>query len=155
MLSAVKTGERLLARRLRREEGRSVKEIARLVGVSRSSVSLWVRDIALTHEQIDALRRRNRLYGPQNKGALANATRGRERRRTYQAHGRALARRGDPLHAAGTMLYWAEGDKGGKHAARLSNSDPELVRFFLSFLRTYFRVPTNASVSLAISLQTT
>lgn len=39
------------------------------------------------------------------------------------------------------MLYWAEGDKGEKHAARLSNSDPELVRFFLHFLRTQLRVP--------------
>ena len=39
------------------------------------------------------------------------------------------------------MLYWAEGDKGSKNAARLSNSDPEVLRFFLRFLRTYFDVP--------------
>ena len=30
---------------MRRDEGRSIKEIARLVGVSQSTVSLWVRDI--------------------------------------------------------------------------------------------------------------
>jgi hypothetical protein len=48
---------------------------------------------------------------------------------------------GAPLHAAGAMLYWAEGDKRERHAARLSNSDPKLVRFFLHFLRAYFRVP--------------
>jgi IS30 family transposase len=35
----MKTVERAAARRLRREEGRSVKEIAGLLGVSRSSVS--------------------------------------------------------------------------------------------------------------------
>jgi hypothetical protein len=39
------------------------------------------------------------------------------------------------------MLYWAEGDKGSKHAARLSNSDPQVLRFFLRFLRTYFEIP--------------
>lgn len=39
------------------------------------------------------------------------------------------------------MLYWAEGDKGNKNGARLSNSDPELVRFFLDFVRATFGVP--------------
>ena len=37
------------------------------------------------------------------------------------------------------MLFWAEGDKQ-RHAVRLSNSDPRLVAFFLSFLRTSFGV---------------
>ena len=39
------------------------------------------------------------------------------------------------------MLYWAEGDKRSRNAARLSNSDPEVLRFFLSYLRAYFDVP--------------
>jgi transcriptional regulator with XRE-family HTH domain len=47
-LSEVKTAEREEARRLRRDEGLSVKELAGLLGVSKSSVSLWVRDIELT-----------------------------------------------------------------------------------------------------------
>jgi len=44
----MKTRERSEARRLRAEEGRSVKEIAGILSVSRSSVSLWVRDVPLT-----------------------------------------------------------------------------------------------------------
>jgi transcriptional regulator with XRE-family HTH domain len=54
----MKTAERERARKLRREEGRSVKELAALLGVSRSSISLWVRDIELTPDQYAALRRR-------------------------------------------------------------------------------------------------
>ena len=65
----------------------------------------------------------------------------RERRRTYQEHGRALARRGDVLHVAGTMLYWAEGEKAGRNAARISNADPALLRLFLAFLRSTFAIP--------------
>jgi len=38
------------------------------------------------------------------------------------------------MDAAGSMLYWAEGDKA-RNQARLSNSDPELLRFFVDFLR--------------------
>jgi hypothetical protein len=37
------------------------------------------------------------------------------------------------------MLYWAEGSKG-RNSVRISNSDPELLSFFASFLRTHFRV---------------
>jgi hypothetical protein len=38
------------------------------------------------------------------------------------------------------MLYWAEGDKTNKNAARLSNSDPEVARFFVRFLQACFGV---------------
>jgi hypothetical protein len=36
------------------------------------------------------------------------------------------------------MLYWAEG--AHRNALRFANSDPEIVRFFLMFLRRYFEV---------------
>ena len=65
---------------MKQMEGRSIKEIASLLGVSRSSVSLWVRDIPLTEEQHLALRLRNPIYNGQQAGARANAERARERR---------------------------------------------------------------------------
>jgi transposase len=52
----MKKPEREIVRALRRDEGRSMREIAEMVGVSKSSVSLWVRDIDLTPEQHEALR---------------------------------------------------------------------------------------------------
>ena len=118
----------------------SIKEIARVVGVAPSSVSVWVREIPLTPEQLESLRLRNPAYNRQLRGATRNAERGRERRRGHQRDGRLLARRGDALHVAGVMLYWAEGDKGSRNAARLSNSDPELLRLFVRFLRECFGV---------------
>lgn len=50
----MKTEERLLARQLR-AQGASVKEIERRLGVARSSVGRWVRDIRLNDEQRAAL----------------------------------------------------------------------------------------------------
>jgi transcriptional regulator with XRE-family HTH domain len=100
----MKTAERNEARRLRKEEGRSVKELAALLGVSRSSISLWVRDIELTEDQYMALRRR---MGGRIDGSRVNAVKGLERRRASQLAGRERARSKDFLHAAGCMLYWA------------------------------------------------
>jgi transposase-like protein len=135
----MKTAERRQARLLRRRDGRSVKEIARILGVSRSSVSLWVRDIELTPEQHAALRERNPAYNGQRNGWAENARRGRLRRRAFQERGRMLARRGNAPYLAGCMLFWAEGSRR-RTRVEFVNSDPEMVRFFVQFLRDAFGV---------------
>jgi transcriptional regulator with XRE-family HTH domain len=135
----MKTRERDQARRLRAERGYSIKQIAALLKVSTSSVSLWVRDIELSQEQHEALHGQNAAYERQRKGQAIMSARRRAERRAYQERGRLLARRGDPLHAAGCMLYWAEGSKSRNQLA-FSNSDPAMVRTFVRFLRTYFEL---------------
>jgi hypothetical protein len=102
--------------------------------VSRSSVSLWVRDVPLTREQIADLHRRSATSPGQLAGAAANAALGRARRSASQLKGRERARTGDQLHLAGCLLYWAEGAKR-RESVHLVNSDPELLRLFVRFLR--------------------
>ena len=136
----MKTAERDLARSLRRELGLPVKEIARRVGVSASSVSLWVRDVPLTSEQEAALDARNPVRSGQRTGAMNNSRRRRDERRAAQEHGRTLARGRDPGFVAGCMLYWAEGAKH-RNVATLTNSDADLLSNFLEFLRHAFEVP--------------
>ncbi len=72
-----------------------------------------------------------------SKGRKIAASNRRRERAAYQDQGRELARRGDLLHAAGCMLYWAEGSKA-RNQLQFCNSDPQLVRFFVQFLRQYF-----------------
>lgn len=112
-----------------------------MLGVSRSTVSLWVRDIDLTPEQHEVLRQRNPIYNSQLNGSRANFDKGHARRRRYQQFGRTrvLGESGGSLYVAGCMLYWAEGDKA-RNSVRLSNSDPEVARLFLGFLRECFGV---------------
>jgi transposase-like protein len=137
MFSEMKTEQRELARAIRRQEGAPIKEIARRVGVAASSVSVWVRDIELTPAQEQDLLRRNPAYNRQLSGTAVQAANRRAERVAYQEAGRSAARQRDSFHAAGCMLYWAEGEKD-RNTLRFYNSDPEMVRFFVSFLRTYF-----------------
>ncbi len=51
-----------------------------------------------------------------------------------------MARLADPFYLAGCMLYRAEGSKN-RNVRRFSNSDPNMIRFFVAFLRRYFEVP--------------
>ena len=76
----MKTRERELARQLRREKGASIKDIAHRVGVSKSSVSMWVRDIELTPKQQAALAARNVAYNRQMSGTWKQAAKRRAER---------------------------------------------------------------------------
>jgi transcriptional regulator with XRE-family HTH domain len=130
----MKTAERERARILRRQQGLSVKALARVLGVSTSSVSRWVRDIELTPAQTAALR----LAGV--RGGAVNRARGLSRRRAAQNEGRERAQRREPDHVAGCMLFWAEGSRN-RNAILFTNSDPTMVRFFVHFLRECFEIP--------------
>lgn len=111
-----------------------MKRIARILGVSVSSVSLWVRDIELTVEQ--QARLRNKLSGDSSPNAVAAL----RRRRASQEEGRKLARQSAAPFVAGCMLFWAEGSKD-RNAVIFVNSDPAMVAFFRRFLTEWFGVP--------------
>ena len=98
-----------------------------------------MRDVGLSAAQREALSRRNPAFSPDFVGSRIWAEQCRAERRRHQAHGRALARQSEPLHAAGCMLFWAEGEKHRNRVA-LANADPDVVRLFLVFLRAYFVV---------------
>ena len=114
-----------------RSNGASVKAIARQVGVSRSSVSRWVRDILLTEEQRARLRPCGVAGGESNRKKFA------EKRLAYRQEGSIKAKENNLLHVMGCMLYWSEGDHtNNPNAMRFSNSDPAMVRLFVSFLKS-------------------
>ncbi len=47
------------------------------------------------------------------------------------------------LYGLGIGLYWGEGTKKNKHAVRLGNSDPSLVKAFMQFLMHCYNIPEN------------
>jgi hypothetical protein len=57
--------------------------------------------------------------------------------------GRQEARRCDPGHVAGCMLYGAEGSKS-RNTVKFVNSDPAILRFFVEFVRAHYAVPDDA-----------
>jgi hypothetical protein len=61
-------------------------------------------------------------------GSRANAVAALARRREAQGSGRALARRGELLHAAGCMLFWA---------CRLTVCDTQLVQSIYGAIQEY------------------
>jgi len=129
------------ARRLRGEQGLSIKQIASLINAAQSSVYTWVRDVELSPDQRAALEERKRNQLPQNrqKASGINVAKYRAIREAYQHEGRIRARQGNPLHLAGCMLFWAEGTKA-RNVLSLINSDADMLKFYIRFLREELHV---------------
>ena len=105
------------ARKLRRK-GISVKSIASLLGISKGTARIWVRDIILNVEQLQKLRE-SELKGKELgrlKGALIQKERRfnliEESKRKGIAELAHLSER--EILIAGLALYWGEGSKTGR-----------------------------------------
>jgi len=122
--------EKNIARQLR-IEGKSIKQIAKIVGVSQSSVSVWVRDINLTEEQKEELKRK-RSYNIKKVGEI-HSKKYLELRKSYQLKGKNKVKECNKKYIAGIMLYWAEGLKG-RNVVQFSNSDVGMMKYFVDFL---------------------
>jgi hypothetical protein len=122
-----------------RRQGASIAAIQAELRVAKSTVSVWVRDIPLDEEHRRALEAANPVVNGRQVGQRAWSRACREDRERAQEHGRALARRGDPLHYAGCMLYWGEGSKQ-RNGVCFTNTDIDMHRFFLRFLRESYDV---------------
>jgi len=121
------------ARQLR-TDGRSYNEIAAQLSVSKSSVSLWVRDLPLPPKFQHVLNERRianlRQFNDDRTARLSAET------AAAAAEIGGLTDR--ELLIAGAIAYWCEGAKSKPHRhahwVTFINSDPSLVRFFLRFL---------------------
>lgn len=60
-----------------------------------------------------------------------------QNREIYFNQGKELAKRNDPLHIKGCMLYWAEGTKS-RNSFGFSNCEVEIHRLMISFLKQTF-----------------
>jgi uncharacterized protein YjcR len=127
-----KLAEREQARRLR-ATGLPLVDIAASLGVSKSSVSLWVRDVGFEPgPRVDRGRRRapNALQRRKQTEIDRLLAEGRDR------VGRLSERE---FLVAGVALYAGEGSKTDGDV-RFANSDPRMIVFFCSWLRRFFEI---------------
>ena len=135
----MKAQEREEARRLRKEDGMSVNEMAKRLGVSKGSVSMWVRDIELSNEQKILLSERCKFSINQQKGCKAMKDKAESIRKEFQKSGRDFVKNNQSNldYKIFCALYWAEGDKS-RNSPGMTNTDPEMLKIFINILRKYF-----------------
>ncbi len=121
-----------------RKRGYSYSEILKEVQVSKSSLSLWLKNVSLSKIQS------NKLYTRIVAGQMLGAMASRYKRLSISKQIRKDAM--DEIHAItkkemlmlGAMLYWGEGskqtDRNISQPVEFVNSDPNMCKFFIKWI---------------------
>lgn len=138
----MKRQERDRARELR-ARGMSMNEIVSQLGVSKASVSLWVRDIVLTEKQRARLTKRGFSISAIEKRRVNRIANTQKRHRTVIDGAKeaipSLSKH--ELLLVGAALYWGEGGKTNTGMARISNCDPQVIKIMMRFFSEICEVP--------------
>jgi transposase-like protein len=134
-----KNEKRISAEKLRRDDGLSYSEISELIGVSKSTLSSWLKQISLSSEQQEILK--NKMDANRDSFAARALIVNRERfinsRMQAQHEGSNLIEKLPKDHSIGelalAMLYVGEGSKSYGRV-QIANTDPGILRYFLSAL---------------------
>lgn len=128
-----------------RKRGFTYSEIAKIVDVSVSTVSVWLSGQSFS-KKIKEENIRRAILGNKKRISLINKARKAERSSLYReaihsAETEYKHYKKDSLFIAGLMLYVGEGDKVIPHLCRITNSDIEVHRIFIAFAEAYLGVP--------------
>lgn len=137
----MKSSEKNKAIALRRQ-GVALGQIARTLGVSKASVSVWVREIVMTSEQQQTL-----LSNSHSRVAIEKRRQSRmDRHKTERAEVADEAWQEahklihNPLWVTAVALYWGEGGKT-QRTTRIANSDPAVISLMARFFKQVCGVP--------------
>ena len=140
----MKAKERKIARELRKR-GWSVRAIAEYIKCSKSSISIWVRDIPLTARQIE------KLESNQDKGRAKAAQHPNSPKKKWEKFRTEIIEKSSKeipttlsnvnLKILGTALYWAEGYNASRNLFLFSNSDADMIKLIMKFLKNICKVP--------------
>lgn len=128
-----------------RKKGYSFREISEKLKISKSTASLWLRDVELLEKakeriaRLEVAGRRNARKSIKNRIARENELiMKRVKNSITQCN---LLK--DDLKIICALLYWCEGGKTEKSQLTFINSDPKLIKYFISILRTAFEIDEN------------
>jgi len=124
-----------------RLEGWSYLQIKEKLGISKSTLSGWLASYPLSDKRIRELRdwssRRieNFRKTMRRKREMKNLVAYQKIEKDFQL----LSKR--ELFIAGFFLYWGEGAKTSPSTVMISNTDPDVLKFFIKWVR-FMKVPT-------------
>lgn len=137
MKKLVQEKERAIALR---KKGFSYNEILKQVPVAKSSLSLWLKDLPLTKQEKDILRRRKNTNISRGRikaaGVLHQNKLDRQKFLLYEAKKTFDQYKEEPLFHTGVALYWAEGGKRTDQF-QFMNSDASMISVLITWLESY------------------
>jgi len=122
-----------------RKKGKSYNEIAKILNVSKGTLSLWLRNIKMPPEIEKKFWDKTRKRWAESiiKFNKQRAIEAKERRSKIRLSAASEIKKltKDNLLLIGAALYWAEGSMWSKWSLRFANSDPDMIKIIMRFFR--------------------
>lgn len=127
-----KLQQRALAVKMR-SEGQSYSYIQKQIGVSKSTLSSWLKEIPLTDTRLRELRDFNpvRIEKTRQTKLLKKQIR---RDAVFEKIKQDFKVNKKPIFREGFYLYWGEGTKTAEYTVALTSSDPAIIKCFIRWL---------------------
>jgi len=126
-----------------RKKQYSYSQIKKILKISKSTLSYWLRDYPLSKQRIRELRDWNEQRIERYRETMKQK---RKKRLNiyYQEQKELIFPLGKrELYLAGLFLYWGEGSKTIQTRLSVSNTDPSIIKFFIFWLNESLSVPKN------------
>lgn len=124
-----------------RGQGASYSQIKEIVGVSKSTLSIWLRHAPLSQVQIRKLRDNSQLRIEKFRSTMLKKREHRLFAYFTDAKKKLLPLSDRELFLSGLFLYWGEGNKSLQGPLSVSNTDPQVLNFYLFWLEHTLRIP--------------
>lgn len=130
-----------------RKKGFSLNEISKKLNKNKSTVAHWCKDIQLNNKQIERLRTKSIESG--KKSGIKISETAKEKRlyldNKYSNIGKKdlIRTNRKELFYLGLGLYWGEGYKKGNYEFGFTNSDPNIIRLFMKWVKEIYSVNQN------------
>lgn len=125
-----------------RRKGFSIKEVAAELKIAKSTSSVWLKDVLLDGKAQNRLKKR-KILGQYKSRLIHFKKREEQQSKRYARVEQVLSKikmSKELSKLCCSLLYWCEGNKGRDTLVRFTNSDPQLIKMFLSLLRKGFDI---------------
>lgn len=124
-----------------RKKGMSYSQIKKIIKVSKSTLSLWLRNYPLSKQRIRELRDWN-----EQRIERCRETKRKKKEKRLNDFYKEQKKIIFPFskkesYLAGLFLYWGEGKKSDSTKLSVSNTDPSVIKFFIAWLTKSLKVP--------------
>ena len=125
---------------LRKEKQMSYSQIKKTLNVSKGTLSVWLKEYPLSKERIRELQKNEAVIEK-----IRNTKREKREKRLKEIYNLQkkfiLPIKKEPFFFLGLGLYWGEGTKYRMDSLSMSNTDPSIINFFISWLNKGLDVP--------------
>jgi len=138
-----------------RKRGQSIAAISETLSVSKSTVSVWCRNIALSESAMNKIAATGNIKATVALMKYSELKRKLRQEAEYESFNAGKTRLGNlskrDIYCIGLGLYWGEGYKSGSQEFGFTNCDPQMILFYILWLRTVFNIK-KSSLILRVSI---